>query len=168
MTNKLYSAILAGTAVLAVSLGATSANAATATGDATANIVQPVTILQGTVLNFGMLVPSALAGSVDVTFGGARTCNANVTCVGTGAAAAGSFTVSGYANQTVTFAVSAPTTLTGPGTAMALSGLTPSAASASTGAGGSVVFTVGGTLTVGANQAAGVYNGTYTVTADYQ
>jgi hypothetical protein len=51
---------------------------------------------------------------------------------------------------------------------MALSALTLSNATATLSAGGTTNFTVGGTLTVGASQAAGVYTGTYTVNVNYQ
>src|SRR5688572_12369383 len=90
MTKKIYSAVLAGTAVLAVSMGAGTANAATANANATANIVQAITINQTANLNFATIVPAAAASTVDVDTGGVRTCGAGLTCSGT--ATAGAFT----------------------------------------------------------------------------
>jgi Mat/Ecp fimbriae major subunit len=168
MTNKFYSAVLAGTALLAVSLGATSANAATATANATANIVQPVTIAEDVALSFGTIVPAAAPGSVTVSTAGGRTCT-TVTCVATGPAhAAGQFTVTGTAGMAVNYSVSGPLSLTnGANPPMAVSALTTSGTGTGTLTGGTLVFTVGATLAVGANQPAGVYSGTYTATANY-
>jgi hypothetical protein len=166
MRNKLYSAVLAGSAVLVTSFGATSANAASATANATANIVQAITIAENTVLNFGTIVPSASAATVAVDTGSVRTCGGGLTCSGT--AASGAFTATGTANQAVSISVGGATTLTGAGSPMALGSLTLSNATATLSGGGTTSFTVGGTLTVGASQAAGVYNGTYTVNVNYQ
>ena len=166
MRNKLYSAMLAGSAVLATTFGATSANAASATANATANIVQAITIAENTVLNFGTIVPTTSAANVSVDTASVRSCGAGLTCSGT--AASGNFTATGTASQGVNISVGGATTLTGAGAPMALSGLTLSNATATLSAGGTTTFTVGGTLTVGASQAAGVYSGTYTVNVNYQ
>ena len=92
-----------------------------------------------------------------------RTC-AGVTCVGT--AQRGQFTVSGAATGFVVLVnTPASTSLTGPGTAMTLL-LSPSLVNF-TSTGVAQTFFVGGALAVGANQTAGTYSGTYTVTADY-
>ena len=166
MRNKLYSAMLAGSAVLATTLGATSANAASAPANATANIVQAITITENAVLNFGTIVPGASASSVTIDTGNVKTCGAGLTC--SGSSVSGLFTATGTANQAVSISVGGATTLTGPGTAMPLGSLTLSNATATLSAGGTTTFTVGGTLSVNASQAAGVYNGTYTVNVNYQ
>lgn len=171
MINKFKSAILAATAVAVVSLGATSASAATATGNATARIVDALQITEDTVLNFGTIVPGAASGNVVITAAGAKACDPALSCI-SGTHAAGAFTVTGLGGQGVNVSVSAPTSLddAGAGVAMPLSALTTNTGSItlSAGATGSASFTVGGTLTVGANQLAGTYTGTYTVTANYQ
>jgi hypothetical protein len=166
MMKKIYSAVAAGTALAAVTLGATSANAATATANATANIVQAITITETSDLDFATIVPGAAASTVQVSTGGVRTCGAGLTCSGTHTA--GAFTVTGTANQPVAYGVDASTTLTSGANSMSLTGLTLSAATGTLSAGGTDTFTVGGTLNVGASQAAGVYNGTYNVSANYQ
>src|SRR4029079_5750604 len=98
--------------------------------------------------------------------GSVRTCGAGLTCSGT--VASGAFTATGTANQAVSISVGGATNLTRAGSPMALRALTLSNATATLSAGGTTTFTVGGTLAVGASQAAGVYNGTYTVNVNYQ
>jgi hypothetical protein len=169
MINRLRTAMLAGSAVLAVSLGATSANAATATATATANIVQAITITQNAGLNFGTIVPAASAATVAISTAGARTCGGSLTC--SGSVAAGAFTATGTGGMTVLISSDASTSIddgAGGGAPMSVTGLTVSAASAVLSGGGSTTFTVGGTLNVGATQVAGVYNGTYNVNVSYQ
>jgi hypothetical protein len=166
MTKKLYSAVLAGTAVLAISMGATGASAATTSATATAKIIQPITIAQDAGLDFGVIVPSINPGTVAIDTGGTKTCDsANVSCVSGGAA--GAFTATGTAAQNVSISVVASSSLTGPGTAMTLDGLATSASTGTLNGSGQVSFTVGGTLHVNANQAAGTYNGNYDVTVNY-
>lgn len=165
MTKKLYSAVLAGTAALAVGLGATSANAATTSANATAEIVQAITIVEDDVLNFGVIVPAGAASTVDITAGGTVTCGAGLTC--SGSAVPGAFTATGSDGYDVDISVDASTSLTSGANSMTVNNLAPSAATATL-TGGTTTFTVGGTLNVGANQVAGVYSGNYNVSVDYQ
>ena len=155
---------LLGAAVAA--LASTGANAATQTATAEARIITAVTLTQNTGLNLGTIAPSAAAGTVTLPTGSnTRTCSASVTCVGT--ATRGQFTVAGAATGfTVGITVPTSTSLTGAGAPMGLT-LVPSI-TGFTSTGAPVVFFVGGTLSVGANQVAGTYTGTYNVSADYQ
>jgi hypothetical protein len=166
MSKKLYAAVAAGT-VLA--LGATGAQAATASGTATANIVEAITITENAGLNFGTIVPDTAAQTVAITTAGARTCSGGLVC--SGSPLAGGFTATGTTGQAVSISVAATTTLnrSGGGASMGVSGLTPSVTSATLAGSpqGSATFTVGGTLAVGASQMAGVYNGTYAVNVNY-
>ena len=165
MTKTIRSAVLAGSTVLAITFGATGAFAATTSANASATIVAPVTITQNTALNFGTIAPDATnPGTVAINALGAQTC-ATVSCLGGGAA--GAFTLAGLPAATVSISTAASTSLTGPGAAMSVNGLAPSAASATLGGTGAATFTVTGTLTVNANQLPGSYTGTYNVTANY-
>jgi hypothetical protein len=167
MTKKFYAAVVAGTAIVAVTFGASSANAATATANATAEIVEALTITETDVLEFGTIVPGAAASTVAITPGGVVTCGAGLTCSGT--TAAGAFLIEGTSGYVVDISSDASTTLSDGGVnSMSVTGLTVSAATATLDVAGEATFTVGGTLNVGANQVAGVYNGTFTVTANYQ
>lgn len=164
MFNKSKIALMGMVAVAA--MASTGAHAATQTATAEVDIIAAVQLAQNDGLDFGVVASSATAGTVALpTTSNTRTCSAGVTCVGT--ALRGRFTVSNAASgYTVGISVPASTTLTSGANTMALA-LTPSMTSfASTGA--AQVFFVGGTLSVGANQAAGTYTGTYNVSADYQ
>lgn len=162
MLNKKIA--LLGAAVAA--LASTGANAATQTATAEVDIIAAVQLAQNDGLDLGVVASSAVAGTVALpTTGNTRTCSAGVTCVGT--ALRGRFTVSGATSgYVVAISVPASTTLSSGGNNMTLS-LTPSITSF-TSTGAAEVFYVGGSLAVGANQAAGTYTGTYAVSADYQ
>src|SRR5690348_7654496 len=125
MTNNFKSAILAGTAVLTVGLGATAANATTSSGTATANIVSAITITEDTQLNFGTIVPAASAATVSLTSGGSFSCGAGLTCSGTNAA--GAFHANGTANQAVSIGTAATANLTSGANSMGVAGISPSA-----------------------------------------
>lgn len=161
---KMSKVALAG-AIAAAAMVSTGANAATVSATAEVDILAPVTLSQTAGLDFGVVAAGAAAGTVSIPTGSdVRTCSVGLACVG--AAQRGAFSVTGANTYTVAITVAASTSLTGPGAAMALA-LTPSVNSiVATGA--AQTFHVGGTLTVGAAQAAGTYTGNYNVSADYQ
>ena len=166
MLNKIKAALVAATAIAAFASTGAQAQAATQTADARVTILTAVQLAQNDVLDFGVVASGATAGTVTLPIGSnTRTCSASVTCVGT--ALRGRFTVTGASNgYSVAITVPTSATLTSGTNTMAVA-LTPSITGfTSTGAAQS--FFVGGTLTVGASQAAGLYTGTYTVSANYQ
>lgn len=168
MTNKFKSAALAATAVLTIGLGSTAANATTQSGNATANIVSAITITQDATLNFGTIVPAASGDTVVIDTANGKTCGATLTC--SGASVSGAFHANGTSGQAVSISTDAGTSLTSGVNSMTVTGIAPSIASGTLAlvAGvGRIDFTVGGTLNVGASQAAGVYNGNYNVTVNY-
>ncbi len=162
--------IAAGSAVIALGMGATGAHAATATADATAQILQQVQISKTGDLNFGTIVPDTAASgvvSVAANAAGTRSCAANLTCAGAASVSSASFNVTGANGQNVDVSGLAGLTQLSDGTnnmAIALSGSTPVLAMT----GSAVPLYVGGDLTVAANQPAGVYSGTFSVSVDYQ
>ncbi len=164
MLNK--SKIALAGAIAAAALVSTGANAATQTATAEVDILAAVQLAQNDGLDLGVVASSAAAGTVTLpTASNTRTCSAGVTCVGT--ALRGRFTVSGATSgYVVGVTVPASTTLSSGANSMTLT-LNPSITSF-TSTGAAEVFYVGGTLAVGANQAAGTYTGTYNVSADYQ
>ena len=164
MLNKTKVALLGAIAVAA--MASTGAQAATQTANAEVDIIAAVQLAQNDALDFGVVASSATAGTVALpTASNTRTCSAGLTCVGT--ALRGRFTVSGATSgYVVAISVPATTTLTSGANTLSL-GLT-SSTTTFTSTGAPQVFYVGGTLAVGANQAAGNYTGTYTVSADYQ
>jgi hypothetical protein len=159
---------------------------ATATGNAQAAIVAPGTFLSTQVMDFGRIAPRATAGTVVLE-------PVNGTCTATGGilqfdrCQAAEFVGQGVRNMMVRINLPANITLTGPSGTMIIDTLTQDVSpdlvlrggnGNGLGAGnrryqivstaGIFSINVGGTLRVGANQAAGVYTGTYAVTVVYQ
>jgi Mat/Ecp fimbriae major subunit len=162
MLNKKI-ALLGAAAIAMVSTGA---NAATASADARVVILAPVELEQTAVLDFGVVAPGAAGGTVTLPANSdTRACGTGITCVG--AAQRGGLRVRGSNGYNVAIIVAPSTTLTGGGAPMGLS-LTTDAPAVLAANGNWQAFNVGGTLTIGANQTAGTYTGTYAVTADYQ
>lgn len=152
-------------AVMAAALMAGQAQAANSvSAGATVEIAAPIAITQDTALAFGNIGPSAASGTVTIAVGGGKSVTGGVSDLG-GSHAAGAFTVTGASGASYSVTIPASVSLTGPGTAMSAS-LTDDASGTLTG--GSETFNVGATLSVGANQTAGSYSGTYTVSVDYQ
>ena len=96
---------------------------------------------------------------------GGVSCGVGLTCTGT--TAAGSFDVAGTSGAVVLVSGDASVTLNGSLGGSMTSTLTYSAPNITLGASGGS-FQIGGTLSVGANQASGDYSGTFNVTASYQ
>ena len=152
-------------AVVAV-LASTSAAAQSsdnAQGTATATVVAPIQIVNdGGELSFGVFVPSATAGTVSVATNGARS-GTSVSLATGGVVSADAFTVTGTADRTFSISSAATNVASGANT-MALTIDAPTSATLT---GGTYALNVGGTLTVGANQPAGDYQGIYTMTVAY-
>ena len=100
----------------------------------------------------------------DVSTAGVVTCGAGLVCTGTTTAAG--FTIGGTTGQVATISVPATVTLNSGANSMSAS-LAASAATTTLVANAGA-FSVGGTLSVGANQADGDYAGTFTATVNYQ
>jgi Mat/Ecp fimbriae major subunit len=166
MTNRFMKAALAGT-VFAAAFAATGAQAATATATAKAEILQQVTVTKNADLDYAVIVTGATASTVQLTPAGVRTCGAGLVCTGTAIAA--DFTVAGTTGKVVTISAPGTVSLTSGANSMSstlvgsASTLTISATAANN------KFQYGGTLSVGANQADGVYtSAAFTVTVNYQ
>ncbi|MEP3723109.1 MAG: DUF4402 domain-containing protein, partial [Parasphingorhabdus sp.] len=139
--SKFIKAALASSVLAASVMGANAAQAATASADARANILQQVTVTSdGSDLDFGTIVTGATASSVVISSAGALTCGTGLVCSGTTSAAG--FDVTGTTGEIVTVSSDASVTLTGPSDTMTAS-LTPSASTITLD--GTDGFTVGGT-----------------------
>lgn len=168
---------LASALVLGASALTGNAAAANASATASATVVTPIAITKATDLVFGNFYPSATAGTVNVDTNGTRSATGGVTVAVSGAtAAAAKFDVTGQGSATYTITYASGVTLTGPGTAMALTqisdltgagGASGQAATGTLTAGGTQSIYVGGSLAVGANQVAGAYTGNITATVAY-
>ncbi len=138
------------------------ASAATANGTANASVLTPIAITAGQTLEFGAFAANG-AGTVAVDTASARTSTGSVVLANS-TYRAGTFNVAGTGNAT--FAITYPGAFTISNGAQTMSVLVNGAATGTL-ASGSATVNVGGTATVAANQAAGAYTGTYTMTVEY-
>ena len=123
-------------------------------------------------LAFGVIVPGESSGTVTISPSTSnRTYQGGVALVASTSGAA-SFNISGAANAVYTVALPDTDTInisSGSNIMKVLSfTVYPPSGSAKLGADGLAIFTVGGTLQVEPNQAAGSYTGTFIVTVAYQ
>lgn len=150
--------------------GAATAHAAPGAASGKAVIVAPLSVVASGNLDFGSLVSGPTTGTVTINpTTGARTTTGGVT--GTGAAfQPATFVAAGIINRLMVIAIpGSPITLTnGTGGSMTVSNwqldgptirLMPGT--------GVATLRVGGRLNVGANQAAGDYSGSYSITVVY-
>jgi hypothetical protein len=164
MSSSFMKAALVCAATVVVGLGGTAAHAATGTADVSATILDAVTVTNTADLLFGNIAAGAAPATVSISAGGTVNCGGLV-CNGTQNPAG--FSVTGTAGQTV--GISLPLTsitLTSGTDSMTVSGLASDVASIVLD--GTDAFTVGGSLAVAANQAAGTYTGSFSVDVDYQ
>ncbi len=154
-------------AAFALSAGAAQAAPVTASATAKAKILKAITVNKTADLDFGTIVVGSTGGTVQVDTAAtpARTCAAALTCSASFSPA--SFGVTGTGSAVVTVSTDASVTLTN-GTNTMTASLAKSAGTVTLAANGTGSFGVGGTLTVGANQADGAYSGTFNVSVDYQ
>lgn len=169
MRNSLRLAAV-GAALAAASLATSASAAATATATATAEILSSLTLTADSALDFGLIAPNT---------GGTVTVNADNTVsqtgalISTGTRVPAGFTVTGTNGATVVLTLPSTavdlTRVSGTET-MSLGGFNsnPAGAFQLSPTTGQATFNVGGTLTVGANQVAGVYSGTFDVSVEYQ
>lgn len=167
--GKMIKRAVVGAVVAAVAMTAGTAHAASATGTAKAKILRQITLTNTSDLQFATVISGATASTVAVSTAGAVTCGANLTCTGTTTAA--NFDIQGTNNAVVLVGGDASVSLAGDLGGTMSAALTYSATSVTLNAGPGTVggsFQVGGTLSVGANQTSGNYEGTFNVTANYQ
>ena len=170
-------AILIFVAIVMMAGFSNSVIAQTENTEAGAVIIKPITIAEESILHFGVMAVNA-AGTCVLSTGGVRTQTGGVVLAAqTPVATNAAYTVTG--EPTFTYAITLPgsITVTKPVTletmtigtllAKSTSGLESNTATGTIEAGGTETFTVGGTLTVDADQVAGAYAGTFDVTVAY-
>jgi hypothetical protein len=157
--------------ILTAAAFSTNANAqATATADAGAVLVAPIAIVENTPLNFGKLA-SPTAGTIAAPAAGTTfTKTGGVVMVDATPQSFGLFTVTGAGNLTYTIALSPASVTLSNGAAGTMTADTFTTVPATTGTldgTGTQSIKIGATLKTGATQAAGVYQGSYSVTVNY-
>lgn len=109
MINKFRMGAAGAALAAALAFGGAAQAADTATANAQAEVVQALTLVKNTDLDFGKIVVAG-AGTVDVAADGTPTCSANITCYSTTSAADFSITT-GTIGKSVTVNLPAATEL---------------------------------------------------------
>lgn len=185
--------LLAATPAAAQVAGSAPPGGVQSTAGARSVVVAPATLIKVDDLDFAKIAPAASPGTVTVNPVNS-TCTTTGPILHTGVCRAASFAGMGTKNMTVRIGAANVTNLTGPGATMVLDtiridtspdlqflGNTNSNGKGiglTTGGGnqkfkivsstGIFSFRIGGTLHVNANQAPGVYNGSVSITVQYQ
>ena len=171
LTFKL--ALMAAAAAVGACLSAPG-QAASATANANATVVTPIAIVNAADLVFGSFAPGA-GGTVTISNSGVRSASGAILMTGAAPQAA-RFNITGQASTTYSITHSGTAVLTSGANTMALaktSDLTGAnvtsgnVAAGTLDAGGAQSLYVGGTVTVGAALAPGLYTGTVLATVDY-
>lgn len=160
--RKLFFA--AGAAAITAGVYSSATFAATVTANADARVIAPLVVTQTAGMNFGDLSVGGTGGTLLIDTAGTLTPSADVDTAG-GTVQAGAYGVAGEAGKAYTVSFPANATLTSGGNTMTVDTFTENSAASPT---VPATFNVGGTLNVGANQPAGLYQGTYTITVNYQ
>ena len=159
--------ILMAAALVAVVAAPVSVNAASDSATASATIAAAVTVTKQSDLEFGLISPTASAGTVTISDAGARTGDANVELLSGATPSQASFLVNGAASQSISVTIPASASLTGPGTDMTATLSQTEAGTQTLDGSGNFTVDVGATLAVGASQTAGAYSGSFNVTVVY-
>lgn len=145
---------------------AASGNSSTATGSATATIVEPIVLTHtpGALLGFGRFT-TGTGGSVTVSAAGVGSIGGDVAFVPGSSNSADAFTVTGDTGRAFSIATTGGNVSAG-STNIAFT-TSASAANGTLSGAGTASFTVGGTLTLAGTEAAGAYTGSYSATVTY-
>ena len=143
---------------------------ATATANASATIVTPISIAKNTDMNFGNIATDGSVGTVVLSPASGRTFTGGVTLPAvTGTVTAASFTVSGSGSYTYAITLPSTLTITSGADSMIVDDFTSTPATTGTLSSGSEIITVGATLNLVASQAEGTYTSAtpFAVTVNY-
>jgi hypothetical protein len=172
MRNILSFAALAATIATATPA---FAQAASSQAEARGVVVQPLTLARVQDLDFGTVVGSAVAGTVDIDADtGGRTVTGGVVGVPSYPGDRGLFQGAGTTGQDVILSLSAPTLLisqSNPLDTITVNSMTLDSGNSTTrtiGVTGIFNVGVGGNFAIGANQAPALYSANFDLTADYQ
>ena len=146
------------------------------TGSGSITVIRPLTLTKTADLKFGTVVrPATGSGAAVISAAGARSVAGGVVGLASGdAPAAAAFSVAGEGGQSVSITVPASFSMANSTDAVVVTtsnSLTGSVASQTLsnalGSAGSLAFSVGGSVPIGASTATGAYTSTFTVSAAY-
>jgi len=147
--------------------GLAQAPTQSALAQASAQIYQPVSIQKPADLNFGAMIASPSAGKVVLGPNGARTATGGAVLASAAGVSATSFVVSGEPNATFSLTLPASILIASGAQSMTVDAFTTDTPTTRLDARGTLALHVGATLALAANQAAGLYSGSFTVTVAY-
>jgi len=155
--------------IASVSVKADGTQTKTVSATSSATIVTPIAITNSSDLAFGLLSPTAIAGTVNLTdVESTVRSSTNVTLLGTLPISSAKYTITGETGALYGINIPATISLTATGGTMII---TTDQSLLTTGnimtAGNNFLY-VGGTLAVGASQAPGAYSASYDVTVTYE
>lgn len=144
--------------------------AASATANATADLIVPFEITKTADLRFGTISPGNTTGKVSISASGVRTSTGGVILSAVDAGGAASFTVTG--ESTSTYAITLPVNWTvkmtnGSGDELTVNDFVSNPSGTGVLTGGTQTLTVGGSIDVYPSHATGSYTGTFQVSVNY-
>lgn len=140
-----------------------------ATGEATANIVEPLEIVKNIDLTFGNIASGPTFGSVTIATDGSRSGNGGVTLISAGNSnSAANFIITGHPNATFTIDLPLFTEIEYNGEFMTIDNYVSDLGQISMLDGnGLAELNIGATLNVNPNQSSGLYTGSFDVIVAY-
>ena len=141
----------------------------TASADASARIVSPLQITKTADLLFGNIAAGPSAGTVDMAVNDVRTASGGVTLIAAGNVSnAAAYDIIGYPDATFTISLPSSILIASGANDMQVDNFISSlGATSALDAQGAAALKVGATLNVAANQAVGLYTGSFDVTVAY-
>ncbi len=141
-------------------------NANAIEGTVGAQVMQQIASTSAGNMEFGKVVPTATIGTVTISPTGDVTNAGGARYIPNSGAHIATLTFSGQPNQNINIETPTSTTIANGENTMTVNFLYPTLPT-TIGAAGTATMNYGGTLNVGANQAAGVYTGTYDIYVTY-
>ena len=166
--KKLF--VFMGTALICVAFAATSFAQVSATANASATIVTPISISKNNDMNFGNVATDGTVGTVILAPASTRTSTGGITFPATaGTVTAASFAVAGSGSYTYSISLPTSVIIANGANNMTVSGFISSPSFTGTLSSGTQTLTVGATLNIAAAQVAGTYASAspFTVTVNY-
>lgn len=140
---------------------------ASASATASAKIYQPISIAKTADLNFGAMIATPAAGKVTLDPAGVRTASGGAVLASAAGVSAAAFGVAGEPNTSFSVALPASIQIASGANSMTVDTFVTDAAAYLLDAAGAHPLSVGANLNMAANQPAGLYTGSFSVTVAY-
>lgn len=166
MIDRIRPLIVVALALVWAAAPFTTAQAATVNAAVKASVAKPIQLTSKQGLDFGQIILSGAGGTVTVSQAGVRSCPAPLTCSGT--VLPGILNVSGTNQKVIVITAPAVDLVNATGQTLRFTPNVPSTIMLTNSGSPGTDFNMGGSITLTATSADGVYSGVVTVTADYQ